>query len=107
MVTEDRGERRLDDVLGPGFALVVRSARASEIVSKLAGAPWSDVDARIVVLGEGGVRQAGALNPRLAPFSDHVFLLRPDRYVAACIPVSELDSRAADVAALIAGTFRP
>jgi 3-(3-hydroxy-phenyl)propionate hydroxylase len=104
VLTEDRGERRLDDVMGPGFALVVRSPRASEIVPKLRGTPWSDLGATVVVLGEGGMPEAGGPNPRLAPFADHVFLLRPDRYVAACIPVAELDKGADRVGALLEST---
>ncbi len=103
-VRGETGERRLDDVLGPGFALVVRSPRAGGIVPKLAGKPWSDFGARVVVMGEGGVAEL-APNPRLAPFTDHVFLLRPDRYVAACIPVGELDGAAGQVRTLLAGTF--
>jgi hypothetical protein len=44
-------------------------------------------------------------NPRLVPFADHVVLLRPDRYVAACIAAGELDEAADRVRALLAGTF--
>ena len=103
-VMTDTGERRLDDVLGPGFALVVRSPRAAAIAPRLAGKPWSDLGARVVVLGAGGVTEV-APNARLAPFADHVFLLRPDRYVAACIAAAELEEGAAQVRALLAGTF--
>ncbi len=42
---------------------------------------------------------------RLARFSDHVLLLRPDRYVAACVPVDDLDQGAAAVERLVEGTF--
>jgi 3-(3-hydroxy-phenyl)propionate hydroxylase len=103
-VRTETGERRLDDVLGPGFALVVRSPRAPEIVPRLAGRPWSDLATRVVVMGDGGVTELTP-NPRLAPFADHVFLLRPDRYVAACIPVAELDKGVERVRALVAKTF--
>lgn len=103
-VRGETGERRLDDVLGPGFALVVRSPRAGEVVQRLAEKPWSDLAARVVVMGEGGVQEL-APSARLAPFADHVILLRPDRYVAACIPVAELDRGAEQVRALLAGTF--
>lgn len=89
----------MDDMLGKGFALVVRSARAAEVLPRLTGEPWSKLKARAVVmpLETGG--------PRLAPYNDHVFLLRPDRYVAACIRFDALDEGAAKVAALVAGTF--
>jgi 3-(3-hydroxy-phenyl)propionate hydroxylase len=105
-----QGERRLDDVLGPGFALLVRSPHAKEIVAKLKAKPWSDLDARVVVFGEGTVEGAVSArevtpNPRLAAYSDHVLLLRPDRYVAACIRVDALDEGAAAVSKLIAASF--
>src|SRR3974390_321221 len=80
------GEMRLDDVVGPGFALLVRSSRAASNVPKLQQKPWSDLKPRIVVFGEEAVEGAIAvrevsINPRLAQYSDHVLLLRPDRYV--------------------------
>lgn len=107
---EGRGEVRLDDVLGPGFALLVNSPRASEVVPLLRQKPWGDLNARIVVLGdkapEGAVTaRLVSSNPRLAGFGDHVLVLRPDRYVAACIKVDELAKGAEAVAKLIAETF--
>lgn len=104
------GEKRLDDVLGPGFALLVRSPRAATIVPKLLQHPWSDLKPRIVVFGaneiEGAVsvRELGP-DPRLADYSDHVLLLRPDRYVAANIPAGDLDKGAEAVGRLIEETF--
>jgi len=91
----------LDDRLGEGFSLVVRSPRADAVTARLAGAPWNKLKARVVAmpLDAGGAR--------LARFNDHVFLLRPDRYVAACMKVDDLDREAAKVAALVAGTFSP
>jgi hypothetical protein len=35
----------------------------------------------------------------------HVFLLRPDRYVAACLPLEQWHRRRADIVSLIAATF--
>jgi 3-(3-hydroxy-phenyl)propionate hydroxylase len=103
-VHTETGERRLDDVLGPGFALIVRSPRAGEIVPKLQDKPWSDLGARVVTMGEGGVTETTS-NARLAPFADHVFLLRPDRYVAACIPAADLEEEVAKVGKLFGATF--
>jgi 3-(3-hydroxy-phenyl)propionate hydroxylase len=104
------GERRLDDVLGPGFALLVRSARAAEIVPKLVQKPWSDLKPRVVVFGgkagDGTVRvRELEPNPRLAAYSDHVLLLRPDRYVAACFPVVDLEKGADAVRRLVGSSF--
>jgi 3-(3-hydroxy-phenyl)propionate hydroxylase len=103
------GETRLDDVLGPGFSLLVRSPRTRAIVPKLLQKPWSDLAPRILVFGDQAIEGAIALreqspNPRLA-YSDHVLLLRPDRYVAACIPTGDLEKGARRAANLIAATF--
>ena len=89
----------LDDLLGPGFSLIVRSPRAEAIQATLSGAPWSTLSARVVTLplDVGG--------PRLDRFKDHVFLLRPDRYVAACMRVDDLAQGAERVRALVAATF--
>jgi 3-(3-hydroxy-phenyl)propionate hydroxylase len=91
----------LDDLLGDGFSLVVRSPHASDVMTRLTGEPWSTLQARGVEL------PPDAGGSRLADFNDHVFLLRPDRYVAACMRVHELEEAAEKVATLIAGTFAP
>jgi 3-(3-hydroxy-phenyl)propionate hydroxylase len=101
----------LDDVLGPGFALLVRSSRAATAVPRLKGKPWRDLDARIVVMADTVPAEALAArelspDPRLASLNDHVLLLRPDRYVAACMRVDELEKGAEAVGKLIAATFR-
>ncbi|HMJ41401.1 MAG TPA: bifunctional 3-(3-hydroxy-phenyl)propionate/3-hydroxycinnamic acid hydroxylase [Pseudolabrys sp.] len=93
------GDVLLDDLLGDGFSLVVRSPRASEVMSKLAAEPCSKLNARCIEL------PADAAGPRLDRFNDHVFLLRPDRYVAACISVDELAKGAASIEKLIAATL--
>jgi 3-(3-hydroxy-phenyl)propionate hydroxylase len=109
--TADGRELRLDDVLGTGFALLVRSPRATDVLPALETKPWRDLVPRIVVVGEGTfdgaicVRELGAPDPRLARFGDHVILLRPDRYVAACIPARDFAKGADKLAKLIAGTF--
>jgi 3-(3-hydroxy-phenyl)propionate hydroxylase len=110
VLTADGRETLLDDVLGPGFALLLRSPRAAAIAPLLQGPPWNDLDARIVVMGASAPAGAVAVqelspNPRLAAFNDHVLVLRPDHYVAACIPVDDLAEGSAAVASLIAETF--
>jgi hypothetical protein len=51
------------------------------------------------------LRELGPANARLARFTDHVILLRPDRYVAACIAVDDLAGGADRVSDLIEGTY--
>lgn len=96
----------LDEVLGDGFSILVRSPRADTVLPALAGKPWSDLGARIVVMGRD-VTELGAPNPRLSRFADHVILLRPDRYVAACIPVEEVARGGEAIAHLIRQTHTP
>jgi 3-(3-hydroxy-phenyl)propionate hydroxylase len=95
-------EVMLDDVLGDGFSILVRSPRADVALAALAGKPWSDLKARVVVFGRDVTELTP--NPRLAPYNDHVILLRPDRYVAACVRVGELAEGGERVAALISAT---
>src|SRR5690349_15529483 len=69
-VLTDAGERRLDDVLSPGFALLVRSPWAAEIVPKRKREPWRDWNARVVVFGRETLEGAVSVqdlkpNPRL------------------------------------------
>jgi 3-(3-hydroxy-phenyl)propionate hydroxylase len=108
---EDGREARLDDILGSGFAVLVRSPRAASVVPLLNEKPWSDLAPRIVVIGErapegaASARETGTPDPRLARYGDHAILLRPDRYVAACIPADDLQRGAERVRRLIARTF--
>ena len=103
-VLADGQEVLLDEALGDGFAILVHSKRADDVLPLLRAAPWSQLGARIVVLGRDAT-ELGPANPRLAHITDHVILLRPDRYVAACIPVDDVARGGEKVAALIAGTF--
>jgi 3-(3-hydroxy-phenyl)propionate hydroxylase len=103
-VSADGRECRLDDLLGRGFALVVHSNRPEAVMPALQASPWRDLDATVVVIrpdGSGDVRTLGAADPRLARFCDHLLLLRPDRYVAACMRVDEVAHGADAVRALI------
>ena len=100
----DGREVLLDDLLGEGFAILVRSPRADAVLPVLRAGPWSKLGARIVVMGRDA-EELGPANPRLAAFNDHVILLRPDRYVAGCFGVDELESGGEKVGALVKGTF--
>jgi len=104
--TADGREVLLDEMLGDGFAIVVRSPRFEQALAALRGEPWKKLGARCVVMGRD-VTELGVASPRLSRFNDHVFLLRPDRYVAACIAVDDLANGGEAVRALVAATFTP
>jgi 3-(3-hydroxy-phenyl)propionate hydroxylase len=112
----DGREVLLDEVLGPGFALLVRGPRAEAAVVKLGAAPFAALDANIAIMRADGaafdappdvtvVHDIGAPSPRLAELSDHVILLRPDRYVAACVKADELEAYVDSLGKLVASTF--
>jgi 3-(3-hydroxy-phenyl)propionate hydroxylase len=115
VVTADGRETLLDDVLGPGFAVLVHSNQSHATLPSLADAPWRDLGARVVVMrpdgrldfadGATAVRALDLPVKGLARFADHVLLLRPDRYVAACIGVDNLKKDSAVVAGLMTATF--
>jgi 3-(3-hydroxy-phenyl)propionate hydroxylase len=116
VLAADRSEVRLDEVLGPGFAVLVHSNRPEAALRALRTGAWGAFMSRCVVMRPDGndtavpdgvtaVRSLGAADKRLARFSDHVLLLRPDRYVAACVAVDDLDKGAAAVTMLVEGTF--
>jgi 3-(3-hydroxy-phenyl)propionate hydroxylase len=114
--TADDRDVLLDEALGSGFALLVRGPRAEAALPALNAAPFAALAARIVLMRpEGGdvnapagvtvVHDIGPPSPRLAELSDHIILLRPDRYVAACMAVDELETGGDAVGKLIASTF--
>ena len=116
VLTANRAEVRLDAALGTGFALLVHSNRPHTAVRALQSGDWGAFMSRCVVMRPDGndetvpagvtaVRALGTADKRLARFSDHVLLIRPDRYVAACVPVADLTKGAQAVAKLVEGTF--
>ena len=54
VTTQDGSEILLDDALGPGFAILVRSHRAGAVMPTLASAPWNKLDARCIVMASSG-----------------------------------------------------
>jgi len=116
VLTADRAEVLLDDVLGPGLVLLVHSNRPQVAVRALRAGDWGPFMSHCVVMRPDGndetvpasvtaVRALGMPDKRLARFKDHVLLIRPDRYVAACVAVDDLDKGAEAVTKLVEGTF--
>ena len=118
VVTADGRAVRLDTVTGNRFALLAWTARPRDVLAQAAVHPvWDRLDAkRVVVLPAGSGDEAvsgleavwdrdGVIAAALAGYPDHVLLLRPDHYVAACVPVAELSQRAETIDALLARTW--
>ena len=90
-----QGEAKLDDVTGPGFALVAVGGDGAAALARLDQPVWAHLGAARVGLSLDGVaRGAGngvevvglsstALPRKLQPYAGKIILVRPDRYVAA------------------------
>ena len=91
----DGREVLLDELLGPGFALVARTAAD---LARLRHPVWERLGAARIALPPG---TAAALDDA----SGHAVLLRPDRYVMAMIPLDDVDAAAARVEALLDATW--
>ncbi len=117
VVRADTGAVRLDTVLGNQFALLARTGRPGEVLSRAAHPVWDRLGAkRLVILPPGSQGEAvsgletvwdrdGVFAAALARYPDHVWLLRPDHYVAACLSVAEFGREAETIDALVARTW--
>lgn len=95
-------EARLDDVIGPGFALIAQQEGATRALTTVAAAPWRELAPTLIALGEGlpadieGVASLVPLTstvmPALRAHRDQIILVRPDRYVAAAFWPEEVDA---------------
>lgn len=116
------GAVRLDEITANRFALVAWSAAPGEALAAAAGdSLWKRLEAKLVVVLpcgaapatglRGGTEQLeivgdrdGALGEALAHYPEHVIILRPDHYVAACMPIKSLGRAAAIVGPLVSRT---
>jgi 3-(3-hydroxy-phenyl)propionate hydroxylase len=117
VVGPDGGRGLLDDHLGHGFVLLIRGERAQERFAVLRQPVWDRLAAaRIALLPPGppvppvdGVttlletEEGLADSPRPCP--GRALLLRPDRYVAAVVPLDDADRAAAAVERMLAATW--
>ncbi len=106
----------LDDILGNGFVLLALTARPDLAFAFTVQPLWSRLHVRRVAVlpreapwcdssGSTVVReQDSALSALRAKYGEHVILLRPDHYVAACIPVVEDVQRSTLINALLQQT---
>ncbi len=104
----------LDKVLGDGFSIVMRSGNTGAL--PVTDAALSSIKPKIImIVGDGSsphppanaivVHEKNAQDWAGIP-PDHVLLLRPDRYVMACIPVDEWHGSSSRIASLVNATFR-
>jgi 3-(3-hydroxy-phenyl)propionate hydroxylase len=113
--TADGRDVLLDELLGPGFSAVLYDGDAASIEA-LSAMAWPGLDVTRIVLMPRDTSIAASAgvtvvtqdrpDPRLARFRNHVFLLRPDRYVAACFSPGDWPRNAASIGALVEATFR-
>jgi 3-(3-hydroxy-phenyl)propionate hydroxylase len=100
VLLDDRETRPLDEVLGPGFAVVGVDV-AAKTLSRLSHPLWSSLGTRRVTIltdertpRAGGDIQiiadvGGELDRALATHRGQLLLVRPDRFVAGCFSPSE------------------
>ncbi len=97
-VIDRRGDaRKLDDVLGPGFALLAIAPAGAADLAALDHPVWAQLDVNRVVLTKEGLSDDasavriddGPLLHRFDKYAGRILLVRPDRYVAAALTVTE------------------
>ena len=109
----------LDDVLGNGFSLLALTAQPELAFATTTQPIWGHLGVRRIALLPAGtlwrdtseitlVRERDqALMALRAHYADPVLLLRPDHYVAACIPVAEIAQGSTLIEALLQEMGRP
>lgn len=113
------GQRMLlDDAIGPHCAVLVFTDRPGPDLAALDHPVWDRLGAvKIAVVPEGvipqpvqhgvvvAVENGAAFREIAGGRRAKVLVLRADRYVAACFPLDDIDTGAAAVDALLAGTW--
>ena len=117
VVTQDQRQVLLDEVLGPNFALLVRSQDPEGVFARLTHEIWNELGvARVAVLTNGTKPRAWSRGVAVEECDDSlaaslggdrakIILVRPDRYIGACFALSEADATAVQVRELLAGTW--
>jgi 3-(3-hydroxy-phenyl)propionate hydroxylase len=112
--TSDGSVCRLDDVLGPGFAVVGVGGETGAALGRLDQPVWDRLGIRRVLVAAADAVAAGAgqvtvveldddRHSRLSALSGHLLVVRPDRFVAAQCPAARPEDLAGRVAGLVAG----
>ena len=102
---EDGDVRLLDDVLGAGFALIAIGDEAAHSLAELAQSATLPLAASVVAIGGKGPEIAGVTavdnDFGLSKEVGRIFLVRPDRFVAAQWTVPDVRRIAEDVSSLL------
>lgn len=97
--TQEERKVLLDELLGNGFSLLAYTSEPDRVFAATTQPVWERLRVRrIAVLPQGanwrtppGIVTVRALDQTLPSLlTDHLVLLRPDHYVAACIPIAEI-----------------
>ncbi len=108
----------LDDFIGNDFAMIAYDAAPRAFASACRLPVWDRLGARrLLILPRGGtpkmvgaefslaIDETGSVAHAFAPYAGQVLLLRPDHYVAAALPLGEMEPAAAAIHALLAQTW--
>ncbi len=115
VVLDDGTGIALDDALGRGFSILLRGVPDDAEKLGLSEIDFGNIrpngfivaprdDSSHAPQGVTVLRESDEQDWSRIP-AGHVFVLRPDRYVAACVPLDQWHRRRDDVVALIAATF--
>ena len=115
VVTAEGRAVRLDTATGTRVALLGCGTAAGHAVARAPHPVWNRLDAkRVAVLGPDGAAvpgvetvwdRDGVIAAALAGYRDPVVLLRPDHYVAACLPAAALGRAAERIGELVGETW--
>jgi 3-(3-hydroxy-phenyl)propionate hydroxylase len=93
MRTLDGSEARLDDVIGPGFALIAQREDTARAIRRPLLSAWPDLAISLLAISEDPpadiagvtvlVPEPGLAMAALRAHRDQILLIRPDRYVGA------------------------
>jgi 3-(3-hydroxy-phenyl)propionate hydroxylase len=112
--TSDGAACRLDDVFGPGFAVVGIGGETASALARLDQPVWDRLGIRRVLVAAGDAVAAGAAHvtiveldddrhSRLSELAGQLLVVRPDRFVAVQCPAARPADLAARMAGLLAG----
>lgn len=89
-IRRDDGVRLLDDLLGPGFALIAQDARCRAWLETADLSRWPIAPAAVALPDDAGSTEAAVFRP-LRAHRDQLLLVRPDRYVLGAFAPDDAD----------------